>query len=147
MIASFSGRCSRSGSSPFSPDFQYFALQICGQQILRESLEVLMGMKDLVYCRSALTGNIFHQVGVPPVYFASTFSKCGHTLTTSFQSLDDPSESSIFQFYRIHSMHVNIYSRLGLKLRSNLTFQGLFSLPYSTTTSGTRRASPSCVLF
>ena len=53
MTASFSGRFSQSGCSLFLQDFRYFALQIRGQRTSRESLEVRMEMKDLVYCRSA----------------------------------------------------------------------------------------------
>ena len=53
MTASFSGRFSQSGCSLFLQDFQYFALQIRDRQTSRESLEVPMEMKDLVYCRSA----------------------------------------------------------------------------------------------
>ena len=53
MTASFSGRFSQNGSSLFLQDFQYFALQIRGRQTSRESLEVRMETKDLVYCRSA----------------------------------------------------------------------------------------------
>ena len=53
MKASFSGRFSQNGSSLFLQDFQYFALQIRGRQTSRESLEVRMETKDLVYCRSA----------------------------------------------------------------------------------------------
>ena len=53
MTASFSGRFSQSGCSLFLQDFRYFALQIRGRRTSRESLEVQMEMKDLVYCRSA----------------------------------------------------------------------------------------------
>jgi hypothetical protein len=53
ITASFSGRFSQSGCSLFLQEFQYFALQIRGLRTSRESLEVRMEMKDLVYCRSA----------------------------------------------------------------------------------------------
>ena len=110
ITASFSGRYFRSGCSLFSPDFQYFALPIHGRKTSRESLEAPMEMKDLVYCRFASTGSIFHHVRAYPP------KMCKHTSTvTSCQSHGGPSENIIFWFHWLYLVLVSIYSRLGLE--------------------------------